>query len=455
MSINEITSNTSPGSSEEGEDVVSLGTINRFGLGASGPEQPLLSIKDWLASQLHTTDKASFTGVGSCADALIMLRTQRMNKMQGDPLIKPIFQAEVTTQLNNVLTSQQPFRERLAWFWFNHFTVSLRQGSTRGIVGAYMREAIRPHITGRFVDMLVAVMQHPAMLMYLDNASSIGPSSPVGKRYHRGLNENLARECLELHTVSPAAGYTQADVTTFAAILTGWTVDMKADRPGFAFQPGKHEPGEKTVMGQTFPEGEVGGLQALHFLGTHPATYRHIATKLVTHFISDTPSPQDVSHISGVLHDTGGDLTMASVALADLPGAQRPPGKFRSPMDYATAVMRALPLQDVSTQPDDPHSSSHTLFSAFAGLGQPLWTAPLPNGWSDLATDWAAPADMLARTDWAWRMAAHVRSEDPMDIAHATLGPALRQSTVTAMRQAGARQDALTLLFSSPEFQRR
>lgn len=197
--------------------------------------------------------------------------------------------------------------------------MSLRQGSTRAVIGAYMREAIRPHVTGRFSDMLLAVMRHPAMLMYLDNASSIGPDSATGRRSHHGLNENLARECLELHTVSPAAGYSQGDVTSFAAILTGWGVDMKAERPGFVFREKAHEPGPKTLMGQTFPEGEEGGVQALHFLGTHPATYHHIATQMVRHFVSDTPSPASVRHVETVLRDSEGDLQAASLALADLP----------------------------------------------------------------------------------------------------------------------------------------
>ena len=434
-----------------------VSAINRFGWGQrdSAREGAGLSLHDWLAHQLTGPDTATFRSVSPCADGLIALREQRRTKVQGDPLVKPIFQAEVATQMDTLLLTEQPFRERLAWFWFNHFTVSLRQGSTRAVIGAYMREAIRPHVTGRFSDMLLAVMRHPAMLMYLDNASSIGPDSAAGRRSHHGLNENLARECLELHTVSPAAGYSQGDVTSFAAILTGWGVDMKADRPGFVFREKAHEPGPKTLMGQIFPEGEDGGVQALHFLGTHPATYRHIATQMVRHFVSDTPSPASVRHVETVLRDSEGDLQAASLALADLPDPGPGGGKFRSPMDYATAVLRALSIGGEPSRPDDPHSPAHQLASAFSTLGQPLWTAPLPNGWSDNAADWCAPADMLARADWAWRVAAHVRSGDPMEIADIALGPALRPQTRTAMHHAGSRQDALALLFSSPEFQRR
>ncbi|MFT8418867.1 MAG: DUF1800 domain-containing protein [Acetobacter sp.] len=432
-----------------------VSAVNRFGWGPREHSPSGVSLHDWFLRQITGPDTAVFNNVGPCANGLIALREQHRSKMQGDPLVKPLFQAEVLTQMDHLLVTEQPFRERLCWFWFNHFTVSLRQGSTRSVIGAYMREAIRPHINGCFSDMLVAVMRHPAMVMYLDNTASIGPSSPAGRKNHHGLNENLARECLELHTLSPAAGYTQADVTSFAAILTGWGVDMKAEQPGFTFHEKAHEPGTKTLMGRTFPEGEEGGMQALRFLGTHPATYHHIATQMVGHFITDTPTAEDVSHIASILHNSGGNLQLASLALTELRDTPHSHGKFRSPMDYTTAVMRALSLGGKPSQPDDPHAPAHQLAAGMALLGQPLWTAPLPNGWGDRAADWCAPADMLARTDWAWKMAAHARTADPMDIAQIALGPALRPQTQQALHNAGSRQDALTLLFSSPEFQRR
>ncbi|MCQ9155306.1 DUF1800 domain-containing protein [Acidomonas methanolica] len=426
-----------------------------FGWGRRGGEGLPDDPRQWLADQLAAPDGARFPGLGDSADGLIALRTQRMEKMQGDPLVKPVFQAEVASQLGNILTTDQPFRDRLCWFWMNHFTVSVRQGGTRAVIGAYMREAIRPHVTGRFADMLCAVMRHPAMLMYLDNTGSIGPDSRAGLRQRKGLNENLARECLELHTVSPAAGYSQADVTRFAAILTGWGVDMKAARPGFLFRANAHEPGEKTLMGRSFPEGEEGGLMALEFLGTHPATYRHIALKLVTHFIADEPAPSDVTRITAVLHETGGDLKAASLALGDLPAARRPGRKFRSPMEYGAAALRALDLGFGPIAPENGHAPPKLFANVLSSLGQPLWTAPLPNGWSDKAADWSAPADMIARVDWAYRLAAIAPEVDPPELARDVLGPALRRPTLEAIRHAGSRREALTLLFTSPEFQRR
>ena len=182
---------------------------------------------------------------------------------------------------NAMAETDAPYRERLVWFWANHFTVSLRRGEVSAVLMPFIREAIRPHVNGRFADMLFAVMRHPAMLMYLDNAASIGPNSPAGLRSHRGLNENLARECLELHTLSPAAGYTQNDVTEFAKVLTGWSFDINYNPPQFVFRLNAHEPGPKTIMGQTFNHGAEGGIAALTWIADHPATHRHLATKLV------------------------------------------------------------------------------------------------------------------------------------------------------------------------------
>ncbi|MCQ8240924.1 DUF1800 family protein [Rhizosaccharibacter radicis] len=501
--------------------------------GAAPPDDP----RSWLARQLDGADPAVFAGLPDTADGLIRLREQRRLKPPpGQSLVEPLFRAELVAQLDRVWRGDTPFRERLVWFWANHFTVSVRQNGVRPIVGAFVREAIRPHVDGRFADMLLAVMRHPAMLLYLDNAGSVGPDSPAGRRSHRGLNENLARECLELHTVSPAAGYTQADVTAFAAILTGWSVDMKADRPGFGFRPRAHEPGIKSLMGRDYPEGEAGGLLALDMLAHHPATYRHLATKLARHFLADDPTPAEIGHVGAALRDSGGDLKAASLALLDLPRAWVPGTKFRDGMSYAAAVLRALgpppptpavdwrlaatgtgeaevpamaggpragpdpggasgaggrplfaapapgmgpsarpePVGAVATTdgyvPDRPGTGGATrsyaqagrgkrpgspLAGAAAKLGQPTWSAPLPNGWTDEATGWNGPEAMMRRIDWCFAAAGHHPDLDPMEVAEASLGPLLSARTAAAMRGAGDRRDALTLLFSSPEFQMR
>jgi uncharacterized protein (DUF1800 family) len=348
--------------------------------------------------------------------------------------------------VGRAIATQTPFRERLVWFWTNHFTVSLRRGQCAALAGAFVQEAIRPHVTGRFQDMLLAVMRHPAMLLYLDNAGSVGPGSVGGLRSHRGLNENLARECMELHTVSPAAGYSQADVTAFARILTGWSIELNDDSPGFMFRPRVHEPGEQTLMGRGFPDGEEGGVEALRFLANHPATHRFLATKLVCHFVADDPPQGAVRRIEGILRDTRGDLGAATAGLVGLEEAWRPGTKVRTPLDLVVASFRAL---EVPADPPPP------FLAILAGLGQPLWTAPAPNGWSDLAADWTGPEAMMRRIDWAFAVSGRLGDHDPAAIAEASLGPLRQPATQEAMAHAGSRREALTLLLTSPEFQRR
>jgi uncharacterized protein (DUF1800 family) len=357
-----------------------------------------------------------------------------------------LYRAQGLAAVARAVTTPTPFKERLVWFWTNHFTISLRHGGCAAVAGAFVQEAIRPHVTGRFQDMVLAVMRHPAMLIYLDNAQSVGPDSMGGLLTRRGLNENLARECMELHTVTPASGYTQADVTAFARILTGWSIELNTAPAGFMFRPRIHEPGEQTVMGRSFPEGEDGGIEALRFLANHPSTHRALASKLVCHFVADTPPPAAVRHIEGILRDTGGDLGAASAGLVGLQDAWTPGTKIRTPLDLMVASFRALLV------PVDP---SPPYLAILAGLGQPLWSAPAPNGWPDVAADWVAPEAMMRRIDWAFAVSGRIGDRDPMMIADASLGPLLRPETQMAMSHAGSRRDAMTLLLTSPEFQRR
>jgi uncharacterized protein (DUF1800 family) len=424
-------------------DPQTIQALIRFGLGRRGNEALPADPQAWLQAQLAGPDPAQFPpNLPTTADGLTLLREQRRLR---EPVMKPALEADRHAQTAELITTAAPFRERLVWFWANHFTVSLRQGETHAVIGPFIREAIRPNVTGSFFDMLLAVMRHPAMLIYLDNASSSGPDSLVGRRGHRGLNENLARECLELHTVSPAAGYTQADVTAFAAVLTGWSVELNSVEPGFVFRPETHQPGAKTVLGRLWPPGDAGGVLLLDFLAHHPATYKHLATKLVRHFVADTPPPAAIAAIEASLQETGGNLGAASLALTRLPQAWAKLEKFRTPFDYAVATVRMLDLPADKTP----------LPGILERLGQPVWTAPLPNGWADTAESWAAPESMIRRIDWGYGVAAHLGERDPMALADATLGPYLKPATLSAMRGAGSRRDSLTLLVASPEFQRR
>ena len=262
----------------------------RFGLGRLGAEESPTDARAWLSHQLRAIDPPSPGPRPSTEEGLAALRADRETRPPpGQSQARALYQTHALAAMARAVATLTPFRERLVWFWTNHFTVSLRRGEVAALAGAFVEEAIRPHVTGRFQDMLMAVMRHPAMLLYLDNAGSVGPNSVAGAAGRRGLNENLARECLELHTLSPDSGYTQADVTSFARILTGWSIDAKGSPPGFLFRPGAHEPGAHTVLGRVFPDGEAGGIEALAFLANHPATHRRLATKLARHFTADTP----------------------------------------------------------------------------------------------------------------------------------------------------------------------
>ncbi len=421
----------------------------RFGLGRKGAEPLPADPQAWLAQQLEGPDPALRVPGASAEDGLLAIREQRARRLEkdGQNPIRSLYRAEQAKYVAHLLTTDVPFRERLVTFWANHFTVSLKRGECAATVHAFVREAIRPHVTGRFSDMVLAVMRHPAMLMYLDNATSFGPDSSVGSRQRKGLNENLARECLELHTVTPASGYTQADVTSFAKVLTGWSIEINKDPVGYVYRRLAQQPGEKLVMGRSYPEGEQSGITLLNWLALHPSTHRNLATKLVRHFVSDTPPEAAVRRIEAVLASSGGDLKAAALAITRLAEAWAPLTKLRSPNDYIVAVLRAVDLPADKRPPDVP--------GLMAGLGQPLMTAPLPNGWADTAAEWAGSEAMLRRIDWAYGFAGRASAMDPDQIGRLALGPLLSDATLTQMQRAGSRRDAMTLLLASPEFQRR
>ncbi len=432
--------------------------FNRFGLGRRRDEPVPTDPRAWLTDQLAGPDTAPTQGMLSSSDALSLLRALIEAKKDA-PMVdgkrapteeahafNRHSKAEVAALLAQAITTPAGFRERLVWFWANHFTVAARTRPAAACAGPFVREAIRPYVTGRFSDMVLAVERHPAMIAYLDQNRSMGEHSELGERRHKGLNENLARECLELHTITPAAGYTQADVTAFARILTGSMIDMAHEPHGFRYVAAAHEPGQQVVLGRTWPEGEEGQVAILAWLADHPATQHHLAVKLVRHFVADDPKPADVAHIEGVLRNTSGDLGAASRALIGLPNAWVPLTKLRTPQDYVVAAMRAVGARP-EMEPQLPE--------AVRGLGQPVFGAPFPIGWPDRAADWLGPEQLLQRVDFAYQFAARVTDQEPAVLAENTLGPLLGAETLSEIRRAGSRQDGLTLLLSSPEFQRR
>ncbi len=367
--------------------------------------------------------------------------------------VREVFQAETLARLEAAKAPLTGFAERLVLFWSNHFCISARKsGADRILAGAYEREAIRPNTLGRFEDMLLAVEKHPAMLVYLDNQQSMGPHSRGGQRQQKGLNENLAREIMELHTLGVDGGYTQEDVTSLARIITGWRFarnDTQFGEEGhFVFNPNLHEPGDHKVLGVVYREsGGRQGEEALVALARHPSTARHIARKLATHFVSDTPDPALVRRLESTFRDTGGELAAVSRSLAEAPEAwAAEPAKLRTPYEFLAASVRAASISMEAPQ----------INRSLMSMGQPLWSPPGPNGFPDQTPAWLSPEGIKARLDFAARFAQFVPGgAKPTDVLEETIGPIASDHTRTAVAHAESRAQGFALLFMSPEFQRR
>lgn len=362
------------------------------------------------------------------------------------------YQREAGARLRVHATTATPAFERLVAFWSNHFTVSVRRPPVLGLAGPFEREAIRPHVLGRFEDMLLAVARHQAMLLYLDNAISIGPNSRAGRNRGRGLNENLAREILELHTLGVDGGYGQDDVRALAMILTGWSI-ARADEPeagGFRFRPLAHEPGAKVLLGRRYAEaGAAEGVQALRDLAHHPATARHVAARLARHFIADDPPAASVARIAQAFRRTGGDLlAVARAVVAEDAAWERPLSKLRQPGELVAAALRAAGARALI---DD-----RAALGALRRLGQAPFAAPSPAGWPDTAQDWVAPEAMVRRVEWASALAMRLAEPiAPMALLAETIGPAASAETRQAVERAASAREGMTLVFAAPEFQRR
>jgi uncharacterized protein (DUF1800 family) len=369
-------------------------------------------------------------------------------------------------RLSSALTTDTPFAERLVYFWANHFAVSVDKLPVIGLAGLLEFEAIRPHLFGRFSDLLLAVEQHPAMLVYLDQAQSVGPNSTIGKLAamrggkQRGLNENLAREAMELHTLGVRTGYSQTDVTEFARALTGWTVSGIARGPlsrfiggaedgSFAFADALHEPGDRVIMGKRYAQqGELQARAVLLDLASNPATARHISTKLARHFAGDDPPRAMVDRLTRAYLSSGGDLTTIYRALIDSPEAWAlQPLKFKTPWEWSVSALRAVGQTELD---------SKMAAAMLKQLGQPTWQPGSPAGWDDVAASWAAPEALMRRVEVAQRFAARAGSVvDARTLAQKVLPGVLTDSTRTAVERAESPQEGIALLLVSPEFMRR
>jgi uncharacterized protein (DUF1800 family) len=459
--------------------------LNRFGLGARPGDLELLvrhadAARDWLLAQAEQgpglpADLRALPATPSIAAELRSLRiADRARKKAASPSAADIKQYGKTVRKHYLEQSQaryraaattdRPFAERLVHFWANHFAVSVDKQPLPALAGAYEIEAIRPHTNGNFADLLLAAVAHPAMLMYLDNARSIGPTSPLGQRASRrgskrsvGLNENLAREILELHTLGVDGGYDQDDVAGLARIITGWSIGGAGERgrfaegePGrFEFRENIHEPGAKTVLGRRYADdGYEQGVAVLKDLAVHPSTASHIAEKLARHFVGDQPPPRLIERLATAWRENDAELAPVYRTLVESPEAWTPgPQKYKSPHDFVVSSLRAL-----EHAPDDARS----IVGALDLMGQPAWRPGSPAGWPDTADEWGGADALYKRIEWSGTVASVVGDRvDPVALADAVLGASLATSTRNWIGRAESREQGLALLLASPDFQRR
>lgn len=462
---------------------------NRFGLGARSGELTDVGsdARGWLIEQITGTRPVPQELAGLPTSATVFqtfAKAQQQRPEQrpmdggggvdkdGDDAVKrmangrkqivAMYQEQVAARYRLAIRTEQPFRERLAHFWSNHFAVSADKAQVVGLAGALENEAIRPNLQGRFVDLLLAVEAHPAMILYLDNQASIGPNSPLARRAAKrangdrklDINENLAREILELHTLGVNGGYSQLDVTTFARALTGWSVaaarGKQPERAGqFEFREQAHEPGAKRILGKSYKEDGVAQPRAvLRDLAGHPATAQHVATKLARHFIADDPPRSAIDRLAKVFRDTDGDLPALHRALVESPEAwEQSATKFKTPHDFVVSTFRMLDF--VPQQPQQ-------ILAPFQLLGQRPYTPGSPAGWPDTAGQWDGPDALLKRIEWASAIGKRVGSKvQPLEVGAQSLGSALAERTRVAISRAESGAQGMTLLLASPEFQRR
>ena len=356
--------------------------------------------------------------------------------------------------------TEDGFRERLALFWGDHFTAQGKSGLAKLMGAPYVDTAIRPLMTGNFADLLISAATHPLMLQYLDQHRSIGPNSRVAQRSDkpRGLNENLAREVLELHTLGVNGPYTQQDVQQLAELFTGLSFRSKT---GFKFKPNIAEPGAETVLGNEYGGGPA-QLQSIHAvlrdLAVHPATADHIARKLVIHFISDTPDPALVDHVAARFRETGGNLAQVYAALLEHHAVWIPELRnVKPPLDFIASACRALAVQPGHLEGVTPKNIAKTLITPMVLMGQRWERSKGPDGWPEEDAAWITPPGLAARIRWAMLAPRQLVSQlpSPEVFVESSLAEFADGPVRFVARAAETQAEAIGLVLYSPAFQRR
>ena len=421
-------------------------------------------------------------------------RAKNMVMMVGERTVNPYavavanaLQQDRHVKVRQAALSPHGFFERLVAFWCDHFTVDIRKGpALRLLAGLYETEAIRPNLAGRFSDLLRAAALHPAMLNYLDQTRSFGPKSVSGLKLRRGLNENLARELLELHTMGAGSGYAQQDVRGAALVLTGLSFRSQAFETLFRAQMA--EPGTHEVLGRIYG-GKKPGIDQIHTLiddlAGREETRRHICRKLVVHFIADDPPQAVVDAMAEAWKRHDGQLLAVYRAMLEHPQSWEGEGqKTRQPFDFVVAALRAVNASDDAFEPrklarkTDWRSAAETdalqdvlmitaegkpafganPFSSGAldRLGQPIWSAPSPAGWEEGLAAWVTASQITERIAWARRLVARFDNDaDPRAFLEVTMADAARADTIETVSRAPNREVALAMVLASPEFNRR
>lgn len=418
-----------------------------------------------LMSRLAGPDRAvrDWPGVTQAEAAAVFARARQARRAKDDAAVRAALGVAdglalrgMKATLVRAVSSDDSLRERLVAFWADHFTVAPRNRIERCFVTLLVDEAIRPHVTAPFATMLRAVVTHPALLVYLNQETSIGPGSRKGVMQRRGLNENLARELLELHTIGVEATYTQTDVRELAELLTGLSVDP--DR-AFRFDPTFAEPGAETVLGVTYSGAGMDPiLMLLDDLAIRPETAAHLARKLAVHFVADDPDPALVAAIEARWIQTGGNLLEVTDAMLGHPAAWSDQTlKVRQPFDFIVAALRALGVPPEAIMAYGLRDARRMILAPLVAMGQPFQQAPGPDGWPERASDWISPQGLAARIDWA--MVAPQRLvqplPDPRAFLQRALGRRAGERLTWAVSAAESARDGVGLVLASPEFNRR
>jgi len=436
-----------------------------------------IGVDKWVAQQLHPEKIAEDPALAARLKRYASVGLTNAQMMEKYPFrpgqgkggaanVRLVYTELAETKLLRAVHSNHQLEELLADFWFNHFNVFFDKGFDRVLVTSYERDAIRPHVLGNFKDLLLATSKHPAMLFYLDNWRSVSPDRAPRRNQKRvlGLNENYARELLELHTMGVDNGYTQQDVTEVARCFTGWSIADIREGATFKFNALLHDQKEKKVLGQTIPagQGEEDGLQVLDILLNHPATAKYISMKLAQRFVADEPPSTLIAKMATTFAKTHGDLREVMRTMLTAPEFWSPAAykaKMKMPFEMVASALRATGAEIDNTT---------AIHQELKTLGQPLFRKVEPTGYYPFAAEWTNSASLLGRMNFGTQLARNkvrgIRVDldkklsgktAPAEIAQALLLHPPAAGTVKALQTGSSPAHVAGLVLGGPEFQRR